>query len=410
MTVRERNLMFTLGGVAGAVVLVIVFMQWFWTPYQNAKRDIRELNDDVDKNTKQLADLKREQKRLEKYKVLSLSASDQAASEYTDKFLMPVLRGSGLTDIKLQAPPPGKFKAPAAQGKKAGHLPLDFVVGAHGDIGGVVQVLKALKNAPLAHRVKSLTLTTAETSTKDAGKLNLFMTIEALIVSKAPAANPFLASADTRVLAVDTAAVLGRAPAGLAVGLAIGPWFAFKENLRTEVAKEESAQRKYEDLKNRNLFAGAVPVVDLPERRPVDFPFDVREYIKLDHIGLTENEAYLRNNVVRERETKLRPKKPGFEYFVVWNEDRDLQLLKGKVLKLAQREMYFQVGEFVYAMHIGASLADAMRRALSDDEMEELQLTELYDEDFAQQQTKQDPKKGSAKGGAKAKTKTRTKN
>ncbi|GEM_PF-7091411 len=406
MTLRERNLMFTLIGVAGVMIGAFVFLQWFWTPYQEANRTIKDLDEEVTKKVQLIADLQTEQKRLEKYKVLSLSTNpDQAAAEYS-KFLMPVLRGSGLIVDSVIGPPPGKLKMPAAQGKKAAHLPLEFVVRAHGDIGGVVKMLTALKNAPIAHRVKTLSLAPPETSGKDAGKLVIQMTIETLIVNKAGAANPLLAAADTRLLMVETASALRRAPVGLAVGLALGPWFAAQDSIRTEVAKEETAKRTYDDIKYRNLFVGLVP--EQPPAVPPDFEFDVRQYIKLDHIVSSEKEAYLRNYVVRERDTKLRPKKPGFEYFVVWNENRDLKLLKGKVLKVEQREVYFQVGEFIYAMHIGTSLADAMRRALPDDELETLGLSELYDENFAQEQTKQDPKKGPTKGGGK--TKTRTKN
>lgn len=402
MTVRERNLVFTLGGVAGAVVLAIVFMQWFWTPYQDNQRAIDQLHDDVGKKVLLIADLKAEQKRLAKYKVLSLSTNpDQAVGEYT-KFIKPVLRSAGLTDIVLQSPLPGKLKMPTTQAKKAaGHLPLEFMVRARGDLSSVVKTLAALKNAPLAHRVKSLQLDPAESSGKDTGKLNVGMTIEALIVNKAGPSNPFLAAADVRLVAVESAAALRRGPMGLAVGLALGPWFAAKDNIKADVAKDETAKRKYEDIKHRDLFAGAkLPPLELEINK--DFPFDIREYVKLEHIVLSEKVAYLRNYAVREREQKLVPKKLGYEYFVIWNEDRDLQLYKGKVLKLEQREMYFQLGADVYAMHIGSSLYDAMRRSLSDDEIESLQLTNLYDENFANEQLKNNPKtkgKGGPKGG-----------
>ena len=407
MTLRERNLLVGLGGVVAAVIGGIVFMQWLWTPLQEANRTIKDLDDEVGKRAQQIADLQSEQKRLAKYKVLSLSTNpDQAAAEYT-KFLMPVLRSCGLTDILLQGPPPGKLKMPNTQGKKtAGHLPLEFTVRAHGDLGSVVKTLAALRNAPLAHRVKSLSLQPAEASGKDTGKLTVGLALEALIVNKAAPNNPFLSSADVRLVAVESAAALRRAPMGLAVGLALSPWFAAKETIRTDIAMEETAKRKYNDIKYRDLFVGAKPPLEVPVTGPRPDDFDMRQYIKLVQIVSSEKEAYLRNTIVRERDTKLRPKKPGYEYFVVKNEDRDLDLFKGKVLKVDQREMYFQVGADVYAMHIGGSLYDAMRRSLSDDEMETLQLAELYDEDFANEQQKGKAKtKGGPKGGPNIRTK-----
>src|SRR5262249_41164513 len=150
--------------------------------------------------------------------------------------------------------------------------------------------------------------------------------------------NPFLASADVRLVAIETAAALRRGPMGLAVGLALSPWFAAKENIRIDIAKEDSPRRKYDDIKYRDLFVGAKPPPAIePDGGRIEFAFDIRQYVKLDHIVSSEKEAYLRNYAVRERDQKLKPKKLGYEYFVVWNEDRDLQLYKGKVLKVEQR-------------------------------------------------------------------------
>ena len=394
MTVRERNLFLALLAVAGLVGGAIAVMHWFWTPVQEAQRKLADLATEVADKEKQITDLRAEQKRLAKYKALSLPANPyQAASDY-QQFLQEVLRKAGLSVDNLEGPPAGTLKMPPAQGKKAAHLILAFSVRARGDIAGVVQTLAALKATPLAHRVKGLTLQPADGSGKDTVKLNIQMTIEALIVNKAAPVNPVLDAPDTRLVFLESIAALRRAP----LGLAVGPWFAAREAIAALVDDDDTPQRNYLTIAGRNPFMEAVPIA-VVQKKPE--PFDIREYIKLDHTVPTTNEAFLRNYAYRERETKLRPKKnSGYEYFVVWNEDRSRQLMKGKALRVDQRDVYFQVIEDIYRIRIGSSLAEAMRRPLSSDELEELQLTSLYDDEFAKaEMAKKGPAKGPTKGG-----------
>ena len=73
-------------------------------------------------------------------------------------------------------------------------------------------------------------------------------------------------------------------------------------------------------------------------------------------------------------------------------------LVRAKVLRVDQRDVYFQVGEDMYGIHIGQSLWDAMKKRINEDVADELELTPLYDEEFAAQVDGQ--KKG--KGGAPA--------
>ena len=55
--------------------------------------------------------------------------------------------------------------------------------------------------------------------------------------------------------------------------------------------------------------------------------------------------------------------------------------------------MYFQVKEDVYGVHIGHTIADAMRRPLSDEELKTLNLNDLVQE-YDAKTDKDAPKKG----------------
>jgi hypothetical protein len=389
MTVRERNFLIVLVlGVGALLGGGILTYQWFIAPLRDANRTIAELEDEVWQKEQQIRGVRQDQKKLAKYKALSLPANpDQAQSDYFE-YLQMLLRNAGLT-VHVQGPPAGAVKAASAQGKKAGHVTLPFMVSALGDKSGVIKALAAIKTAPIAHRIKSMTLTPADATGSNAGKLKVQMGIEALIVHKADSLQPHVSSPDVRLVFLEGLTAYARAPGGLA----IGSWAVARVAVKNLVASEEMLARNYNDIPNRNIFSGPQPPppVEIEEEK-VD-ELDVPSHVYLVHTHASANEAFLRNNIYRAAEIKLRPKSGGYQIFQIFNEDRDLVLIRAKALRVDQRDMYFQVGEEIYGIHLGQSLKQAMRRPLSSDQVEELQLTNLYDEDFAQEDTAPSPAK-----------------
>src|SRR5262245_38569008 len=394
MTLRERNfLLFVVLAVVGVGGVVFVFQQWFWQPLQEAQRKVDDLQDEVDQKDQQIRFVLQEKKRLEKYKLLSLPANPEQASSDYSAYLKQVLRLSKLSEVKLLGPPTAAFK-PGAAGKKAGHLTLPFVVSARGSVDGVIELLERLKAAPIAHRVKALAVQPAEAGTKDAGKLNVNMTIEALIVNQSASMNPFVVTnPDTRLLMLDCLAALRRAP----VGLAMMPWGLSMVTTHALVPSEDEWTRDYSDIGKRNLFVGGVASFPKRGESPdAEGIADLRPYVRLVQTDPLTQEAFLRNLLFAGKDIRLRPKKySGFDTFRIKNEDKSRDVVTGKVLRVDQRDVFFQVAESVYRIHIGQSLAEAMRRAISDDEMDYLELTSLYDPEFARKAMEN---KGPSKG------------
>lgn len=382
MTLRERNLLAVLVGIAVVIGGALAVRQWLYKPLVEANRARNELIADVAQKRELIDFVRHEQKRLEKYKVLSLPSNpDQAAADYSN-YLNTLLRNGGLT-VSVKGPPANLLKAAPPQGKKAGHVVLPFTVSATGEIRNVVKTLEELKNAPIAHRVKSLALTPADPSSREPSKLSLQMTIEALIVYKADSFHPYLSTPDSSLVLLESIAGLRGAP----LGMAVGPWAISKATVQAIVKREPKSTRNYGDIPNRNLFAGLLPEPPSFDPGPIDGGLDVRSYIKLVHTDPSAKEAFLRNYVFRSRELRLKATKgSGYDVFRITNEDGDVVLVKGKVLRVDQRDVYFQVGEDIYGIHIGQSLADAMRRPLFLEETDELQVTQLYDEAFASQE------------------------
>lgn len=396
MTVRERNILIVLfAGLAGLMLAAVLGYQWFVAPIQEANRAIAELEDEVWQKEQLIRGVRQDQKKLAKYKALSLPNNpNQAQTDYFE-YLQMLLRESGLS-VQVQGPPAGALKAPAPQGKKAGHMTLPYTVSALGEMKGVIEALAALKTAPIAHRIKSLTLAPADSTGKNAGKLKVQMAIEALIVHKADSLQPHLTGPDTRLVQLENLTAYLRAP----TGLTLGPWAVARVAVQKLVEKEEMLARNYAEIPNRNIFTGKLPEVALEtDPDPVD-ELDVPAHTYLVQASPTLNEAFLKINIYKAPEIRVRPKSGGYQIFQIKNEDYDLVLVRGKALRVDQRDLYFQVGEDIYRIHLGQSLKQAMRQPLSSDELEELALTSLYDEEFAQAKDTPAKKKGGpTKGG-----------
>jgi hypothetical protein len=147
----------------------------------------------------------------------------------------------------------------------------------------------------------------------------------------------------------------------------------------------KEAPRQYASLAKRNIFTGPLPppapeIVQKPTPPPAP-DYDIREHVRLVFTDTTNQEAFLRNFVFNEREKRLRTDpKSGHATFTIRDENGK-DVLKGKVLRIDQRDVYFLVGEDVFGIHIGESLAHAMRRPLSDEELKSRDLMELIDDD-----------------------------
>src|SRR5262249_18316926 len=158
----------------------------------------------------------------------------------------------------------------------------------------------------------------------------------------------------------------------------------------------------YGDVWRKNIFRGGEPPADQPEEEPelID-TVEVTDYIRLDMTDVENREAWLRNLVFKEKPIRLRARAySGFDTFRLLNEWKNKTVVKGKVLRIDQRDVWFQVQEEVYGIHLGQSMRDAMRRPLSEEEMELRSLTKLYDAEWAAKEAKE-----AAQSLAKAKTK-----
>jgi hypothetical protein len=352
----QKTVLFIVLGLVGIGAAYMLVQSWFLGPLSEYNNQITALEIDVNAKSQQIAGILRDRKLLETARQLSLPVNQSTALAEYDKYLVNLMTKSGLTEVDVQGLAPADLKtavagpAAANAAKKPGHTILTYQVRAKGNLAAVVAALENLRRTPVMHRVKGLALGRRENSAKDVNKdnLNVQMAIEAMIVAGAK-------KDLTPSLRPDSSVAL----------------------------PTESNPRRYSDIAKKNIFTGP-----LPQAAPKGNPTEVTEeeeiipgFVWLVSTEPTSQEAFLRTRIFQMPETRLRSKKgSGYDTFRIMNEDRTKVLVKAKVLRVDQRDVYFQVKEDVYGVHIGHTIADAMRRPLSDEELKSLKLSDLVQE------------------------------
>lgn len=385
MTQRDQKIVLSLVLVLVGLGFAFVLLQtWFLGPLADYNRQITSLEDEIDGKDRQRQSILFGRKLFEEKKKISLPASRVKASAEYDRYLVTLLQQSGLTDIGVQGPPPAELKAkqpviPVAPGaaKKPGHTVLTYQVRAKGNMANVATALESLQRTPVMHRVKGLTIGRQDTSAKDANnnKLVMQMTVEAMIVA----------------------------------GVKAEQEPSLKPNTKVELPTSTSP-RRYADIAYKNIFTGPIPLPPAPVTAPVE-ELTAEEELIPEHVRLvstepTAQEAWLRTLIFQVPEIRIRSKAgSGYDTFRIMNEDRSKVLVRAVVLRIDQRDVYFQVSEDVlkkhigdvFRLHIGQTIADAMRRPLSDAELDDLELTDLV-HDFSSAKGDAGKKEAAKKG------------
>ncbi len=386
MTRREQNMLVLLLGVGFVLGAAGLLYGFFLAPSAALDADIAVLNKEIFDKERTLKQLEAEKKQLERFRLMSLPGKvdnpAEAQSEYR-KYLSALLKECEFTDVSVTPQKLDRKKAAAGPGKKASpHKVVGFDVEVKADLAQLVLFLDKMEKAPLVHRVKALHIGSeggsASSGAKE-GRLAVKMTIEGLIVNGTKRAAHLLGP-DTRLLALDAFAALRRGPAGLAmIPVAAGP--GGKLDLKGKTPSGRSFQdiftgqgRRYADISQRNIFIGKKPPEPVVKEKVEPKGPDTRKYWRLALIHTIQEsgksnkvEAFLRNLLEEPSSPsawkRLRAgERSGFDRFWIYD-NRNKVILKGKVLRIDHRAVYFQVDEEIYALHSGQSLLEAMEKS-----------------------------------------------
>jgi hypothetical protein len=362
--------------------------RWFYKPLEDYNRAILKLKREVRDKESEVKATRDEIKLLDRARLMSLSPNLETAKDEYGAVLDRILYNSGLEIDNFAPVEIVEVKSSQQQNTvKPAHRFVTYQVKARGDMAQLVSALQGIKVTPLVHRIRSLDITRQDAAKGTSDKLMISMRVEAMIVGRADPHVDGPLAPDQRLVVMETILALRRGPTGLGLlPWIVGPTGPFAK----QVLAMESGYRQYGDMAQKNIFRGGVP----PEREegPEEDPqwdFDVLDYVRLDTADPDNGEAFLRNLVFNIRPTKLRTSSwSGFNTFRIYSgELRSHVLVTGKVLKIEQRDVYFQVLDEIYSIHLGQTLHDAMWRPVSDSVLDRLKLK--IDETWAEQQKKE---------------------
>jgi hypothetical protein len=376
MNKRERLLIF------GVLALVILGGGWFVVsnlvlgPLDARKAAVAQLEKDVqtrkDRKDQVLANLPK----LERWKHQSLPAEVNFARLEYEKYLTELLRESDFAagSSSVTAKPVDNKTSPAIPGKGPIYTKLAFTVQGRATLESLVKLLERFYRSGLLHQVRNLTIQRGlapvtpgqqQQQPQRTRDLDITMTVEALVVAGGENRESLL-PVERRLLSAE-AALLGaapRGPAAAAVALALA-------DPRGPLGPSSLAQppRDYRAVAANNIFLG--PPLQLSEPRD---DVEVTRFVRLIDIthGERRTEAFLYNRYTNQY-YRLRTT-AGFDTFRVLDGENEAAV-KGKVVKIEDRDVIVQVDEKFYGIHMGQSLDEALRKALPGDRLKELGLT-----------------------------------
>jgi hypothetical protein len=366
MNPRERTLLVALVSVVGSGIVLIAGYYWFWAPLKAYERTIVDMRAKNNDEQAVIDQFNRDKKRMAMARVKSLpSNQNEASTEYVNyiNWVLPraglrveeVLPGQNAVEVKPVS------SIPNINIKKTGHQMLTFTVKARGTMSALAAALAEFQNTPYEHRIKTMTIDRADTTTKDeSAKLIVNMIIETLIVSKAESKAGVPPGVDLRGALFDSLSSHYNMPtAGL------GQMFA---TMYYNQMKQPETSRRYADMTKRNIFIGETvkiivdppPPEPPPPPTPIKSPGPIPQYVRLVGIETNRGEAHYLNLFYRKDERKISEKEnSGYNTFLIASDDKTYTFLYGKVLKVEHRDVFFQVKDKVYKWHLGDTLAAA---------------------------------------------------
>ena len=368
MTQRERTL-------AVAILTVVILgggafvgYHFFFLPFRQKENTLLSLRKDVDSKRLRLAEIERDRPKLEMWRQLSLPPDVNRAHEYVS-LLNDLLLKSGFTSdaiTRIDTRPADTRSSPTLPGRKEPiYTILNFNVVARGSLSNLVALLENFYRTGLLHRIKTISVQRPLTTTtgQRPNQLDISLTIEGLIVQGGEERPQLLPSIDRRLLAIEAAVGRFGAPSGLSYVLtAAGP--AGPQGPRALA----EPHRQYASIADKDIFYGPLPppptqIVKKKEESAT--PIDVAQFVFLTDITQVDAkvEAHLYDRYNNSR-TKLRTG-TGADSFRI----RDAQgatIVQGKVVRIDDRDVIFQVGTKVYTIHVGQSLKEAMAKTTKE--------------------------------------------
>lgn len=370
MNPRERILAIVILSLVVVAGLGVLAYQFLLVPLEERDASLVAMRTDIEKKQTRVAEIMADRPKLERWRQLSLPPDVNVAQLEYDKFLSNLARDSGFSGVSfIITPRPVDDKTAKVPSKKDPiYKRLTYEVQARGELAAIVDFLERFYRTGLLHEIKKIQIqrqsTATATTQQPANELVMNLTIEALSLAGVPARKSLLPTISTRLAALDVVTVLQGGPAGIAlVPWAVGPTGPLGPQLLADPPREYAA------VAGKDIFFG--PPNATPQQR-ADF-VDVTQFVYLTHIYRVKEkaEAWLYDRY-KNKPTRLR-ESAGFNSFRVVDTQGETQVI-GRIVRLDDRDVIFRANDRYYALHIGDSLGDALKRPLKQDELVNLGL------------------------------------
>jgi hypothetical protein len=366
MTQRERSLFLVVVAVGAFVVLFggFVTAQSLLDGLDQKDQQILSLQREVSDKENKLLVLSQAQRKLDRWKAVSLPPDLETARSSYRAFLQELVRRNQMQLRQIRES--GIAQTVGASRTSASYTALTFQVQVEGTLPRLVGFLREFYSTNLPHQIREITITNEAAGS--ATRLDIGLKIEALSLPNAPQHDSLLPMPDARVVLLEVTTALEQVPTGLASGL----WLICPTGARggKKLAASAGLSREYPRLVRKDIFAGLHPPTP---PSPPD-----REVLKaVQLIAITSDvrraEASLRNNAA-DRKIRLTKEAP-FDAFEVRDAKGHL-ILKAKVKTISQRYVEFVAGQKEYRLSVGENLYEVLRPdKLSQEELNALTLS-----------------------------------
>jgi hypothetical protein len=366
MTTRERGMALGMVSVAALGVAAFLGYQMFLQPLWDMDAQLFLVQQEVKQKEERVAEIEAAKLRMQRLKQLSLPNTLENSRREYDIYLNGLLRDSGFVagfSVKPNAPEKSLLTM-GSKGLVYTRLPYQIV--GHATLANLVTMLDRFYRTGFLHQIRRLqvsrpTGTAAQTQT---GQLDIHMLVEAVIVAGVDSRKQLLPAVDRRLLLVDVVSALRQAPTGLGLALwASGPTGPAGPDVLAHPA------RQYAGIAKKDIFFGTAPLNRGAEM--VSAP----RFIHLTDI--TNNHQAFFYDRYNNRTYRLRAE-AGFDTFLVRDEENPSKtLVRGKILRLDGRDLYFQslIDDDYYRMHVGESLEEVLDHPLTSAALKTLGLT-----------------------------------
>jgi len=371
MTTRER---FLAGGVLSVLILAgggFLVQMLFLGPLKERKTRIIQLQQDVDEKQARVDQINADKAKLKRWELISLpndpnskkvefpATALPAKREYAN-YLSDLFRTSGLTavvtprEVDVRSSPTIGVKVPV-------YAKLFFHVQAKGTLESFVKAMERFHHTGLLHQVHDFAINRPLTPGPDArpGELDITLTVEALLLDIAPKRATLLPGVDSGMASIDVATALQGGPPGLAGAI----WATWPTGpLGPSVLAQP--RRDYSLIAAKNIFLGLEIAAYEPD-------VEVTRFMYLTDI--TQNDVRAEASLYdryNNKKTRLRSQN-GFNSFRI-TESEDGSIVRGKVVRIEDRDVVFEVNDKTYSMHVGQNLEEAMRKPLAQEKLKEL--------------------------------------